>query len=536
MLIRRLFLLGGVVVLLLSSIFTGTQQRSPSVLSGFRLPALPGTQLLVRQGNDGAFSHFGTAEFAFDFVLPEGGAFTITAAQGGTVIGFNDVSSTVCDKINHEQNTPPDKIFPCWTYGNFLLIANDDRQTASLYEHLAQGSVKVHLHDHVTQGTPLAITGTTGFSTEVHLHFQVENCSLLANWKVDCNNPPDPQLDPHTGWWFQQSIAIAFDNPEVRQQNADGVPKEGQSFVVSTPPTSIPSQQTTVPPPPPTTVSSSPSSAVLPGGMWTDPSPTDGQVVTDVIHFAAHAYPTHSGDPAIAHINFTVGSQGSWKVACTASPPATGDIFSCDANLKDLGVPYGQIQASFDVYDQGGNVNYAPNGVHTLTYAPSPGATPVPPTPVPTPTPSPTPVATPTPTDTPTPVPVTLSSGTWNDPYGGASYGTGEPVTIVLTVNGSNVSGTMKGDFSGGTTPITGQTGSLSSFSQQDQGFLDYVVQNYGSGTGVFLVYQNTQDFIGAFAGSTYYMVLQSNGTLQGFWYFLNQQIDTGALTFNRIS
>jgi hypothetical protein len=31
-------------------------------------------------------------------------------------------------------------------------------------------------------------------------------------------------------------------------------------------------------------------------------------------------------------------------------------------------------------------------------------------------------------------------------------------------------------------------------------------------------------------------MVLQSNGTLQGFWYFPNQQIDTGALTFNRIS
>jgi hypothetical protein len=106
----------------------------------------------------------------------------------------------------------------------------------------------------------------------------------------------------------------------------------------------------------------------------------------------------------------------------------------------------------------------------------------------------------------------------------------------VLTVNGSNVSGTMTGDFSGGTTPIMGQTGPLSSFSQQDQGFLDYVVQNYGSGTGVFLVYQNTQDFIGAFAGSTYYMVLQSNGTLQGFWYFPNQQIDTGALTFNQIS
>src|SRR5207247_5562308 len=137
------------------------------------------------------------------------------AAQGGTVIGFNDRSTTVCDTLYHEINTPPDKIFKCWAYGNFLLIANDDGQTASLYEHLAQGSVKVHLHDHVTQGTPLALTGTTGFSEEVHLHFQVENCSSLLGWKVDCKNPPDPQLDPYTGWWFQHSIAIAFDNPAV---------------------------------------------------------------------------------------------------------------------------------------------------------------------------------------------------------------------------------------------------------------------------------------------------------------------------------
>ena len=83
---------------------------------------------------------------------------------------------------------------------------------------------------------------------------------------------------------------------------------------------------------------------------------------------------------------------------------------------------------------------------------------------------------------------------------------------------------------------MKGQTGALSSFSQQDQGFLDYVVQKYGSGTGVFLVYQNTQDFIGAPAGSTYYLVLQQDGTLHSFWYFPKGQVDVGALTFNRTS
>jgi Peptidase_C39 like family len=143
-----------------------------------------------------------------------------------------------------------------------------------------------------------------------------------------------------------------------------------------------PSQPPTpIPPPtiPPTSVPSSPTSTVPPGGMWTDPSPTDGQTVSDVIHFAAHAYPTHPSDPAIAYVNFTVGSQGTWKVACKVVPPVTGDVFACDVNLKDLGIPYGQIQVSFDVYDQAGNVNNAPNGVHTLTYASLTGVTPVPP-------------------------------------------------------------------------------------------------------------------------------------------------------------
>jgi hypothetical protein len=311
---------------------------------------------------------------------------------------------------------------------------------------------------------------------------------------------------------------------------------------------SLPNPPTPIPPTPvpPTTVSSPSPSTVLPGGIWTDPSPTDGQVVSDVIHFAAHAYPTNPGDPAIDHVNFTVGSQGSWKVACTASPPATGDVFSCDANLKDLGVSYGQIQVSFDVYDQAGNVNLAPNGVHTLTYAPSPGVTPVPPTPIP-PTPIPPTPVPPTPVPptpipptpvppTPTPAPVTLPSGTWQDPYGGANYN-GDSVNMTISVQGTSVSGTMTGNLANVTVPCSGTTGPLSSFSSQDQGYLNNVIQNYGSGTGVFLVVTISADFEGVgTSGSTYYMVLQNDGRLQGFWYFPNDSIDAGALTFNRIS
>ncbi|HVA89156.1 MAG TPA: hypothetical protein VNL71_04880 [Chloroflexota bacterium] len=114
-------------------------------------------------------------------------------------------------------------------------------------------------------------------------------------------------------------------------------------------------------------------SRIVPGGLWIQPD--DGATVGDVIHFAAHAYPIHQGDPAIDHVNFTVGWPASnpaqWRVACIAPPPTSGgDVFSCDANPRNLGVQAGPIRASFDVYDREGNKNSAPNGVHTLTYAP----------------------------------------------------------------------------------------------------------------------------------------------------------------------
>jgi transcriptional regulator with XRE-family HTH domain len=111
---------------------------------------------------------------------------------------------------------------------------------------------------------------------------------------------------------------------------------------------------------------------IKPGGGWI--SPFNGQVVSEVVHFAAYAYPTHPKEPLIDHVNFTVWWQGVdlriWKVACTATPPASNDVFSCNTDLRLLGAVAGPIRVSFDVYDQAGNANLAPNGEHTITYAP----------------------------------------------------------------------------------------------------------------------------------------------------------------------
>jgi hypothetical protein len=55
--------------------------------------------------------------------------------------------------------------------GNHVLI--DHGGEYSLYAHLKPGSVKVKMGDAVTKGQQLAAVGSSGSSTEPHLHFQV---------------------------------------------------------------------------------------------------------------------------------------------------------------------------------------------------------------------------------------------------------------------------------------------------------------------------------------------------------------------------
>ena len=111
---------------------------------------------------------------------------------------------------------------------------------------------------------------------------------------------------------------------------------------------------------------------IEPGGVWISPT---GSTVGDIIYFAAYAYPTHTGEPEIDHVNFTAFWPGVdphiWIIVCVARIPVRKDVFACNANLRLLRAQSGHIKISFDVYDRQGNVNFAPNGEHTITYLPS---------------------------------------------------------------------------------------------------------------------------------------------------------------------
>ncbi len=109
---------------------------------------------------------------------------------------------------------------------------------------------------------------------------------------------------------------------------------------------------------------------IFPGVMWIHPRHEER--VEDQLHFAATVYPNYTGEAAIDHIDLTISTAGVWQVASTIRPLMGGTFFTDAVSLKELNLPAGPLQISFDVYDTEGNVNKAPYGVRTIHYTPDP--------------------------------------------------------------------------------------------------------------------------------------------------------------------
>jgi murein DD-endopeptidase MepM/ murein hydrolase activator NlpD len=63
-------------------------------------------------------------------------------------------------------------------YGNVVIVQHDGR-LSSLYAH--NSALKVKQGDHVTQGTLLALLGSTGRSTGPHVHFELRTGDVAMN-------------------------------------------------------------------------------------------------------------------------------------------------------------------------------------------------------------------------------------------------------------------------------------------------------------------------------------------------------------------
>lgn len=179
--------------------------KVPASPSGYRLPWPAGTPMQLTQDcNDSCCNdHVGVDGYAWDFA--NGGAFPIVAARGGTVSHLKINSTTGCGSSS------------CVNDANLIVIDHGDG-TQSVYLH-AQGmtlAAGVACGGTVKQGQHLATAGTTGWSTGIHLHFQVAKvhtgaptCECGANG-TGCGASTAPWAD----FWASSAyptVAIAFD-------------------------------------------------------------------------------------------------------------------------------------------------------------------------------------------------------------------------------------------------------------------------------------------------------------------------------------
>lgn len=136
--------------------------RDDSCKVSYHLPWTKGTTMHLTQDCDDSCcsDHVGSDEYAYDWA--NGSSFVVRAARGGTISHLKINSTKGCATT------------ACSVDVNMLVIDHGDG-TQAIYMHLKGDSEfpGITCGAHVEQGQALAMSGTTGHSTGVHLHFQV---------------------------------------------------------------------------------------------------------------------------------------------------------------------------------------------------------------------------------------------------------------------------------------------------------------------------------------------------------------------------
>lgn len=123
----------------------------------------------------------------------------VLASAGGVVA----VSQMVTDKNN-----------PTWQWGNYVCVLGDDGNYI-YYCHLAERTVRTGAR--IEAGQQIGVMGTTGYSTGVHLHFEVRdgaNRQLNAAAYLGIENRLGPVVAPaaDSAAWSDEAVAWAQKN------------------------------------------------------------------------------------------------------------------------------------------------------------------------------------------------------------------------------------------------------------------------------------------------------------------------------------
>lgn len=139
--------------------------------STYVLPYAVGQQFVVSR----TFDHFtpgnnGVGLYAIDFPMPM--RTPVHAVRSGTVVAVEQRYSDDDRTELHE---------------NWVMVRHEDG-TVARYIHLTTGGALVQVGDAVRQGQVVGLSGSSGPSTEPHLHFDVQSCG--PNLPPGYNRPP----------------------------------------------------------------------------------------------------------------------------------------------------------------------------------------------------------------------------------------------------------------------------------------------------------------------------------------------------------
>jgi hypothetical protein len=152
----------------------GSPDECATPPANYKLPWAPTRSMQLTQDcNDSCCQdHIGNDKFSWDFATA--GAFMITASRGGVIKHLKMNSTSGCGA------------FGCANQVNYLVIDHGDG-TQATYMHMAGNTLApgVTCGAAVKQGQALAMAGTTGWSTGIHLHFQV-NAPNTAAAQCEC--------------------------------------------------------------------------------------------------------------------------------------------------------------------------------------------------------------------------------------------------------------------------------------------------------------------------------------------------------------
>ncbi len=157
----------------------------------FRLPWSAGTSLYLTQdaNDDCCGDHVGSNKYGYDFAAWDGSSFDVIAPAAGTVVHVKMSSKHGCGDAS------------CVNDANYVVIDHGDgTQTTMLHLEHASLDPAIRCGTFVRRGQRLARSGSTGWSTGVHLH--VERDQVKKSLKQVCECGADGQACAPTvaGW------------------------------------------------------------------------------------------------------------------------------------------------------------------------------------------------------------------------------------------------------------------------------------------------------------------------------------------------